>query len=61
MEIVDDEYPIVLVPGRALATAVHTLADMSYQGDVDALLRTALADYPTAVTHRNPSEILTTG
>lgn len=61
VEVVDDEYPIVLIPGRELAQAVRKLAEQSYQGDVSALLTTALTDYPRAVTHRRPEEIISAG
>lgn len=61
VEVVDDEYPLVLVPGRTLAEVIHRLAEESYEGDVDALLAEALGDYPGAVTHRRPEEILTAG
>lgn len=61
IEIQDDEYPIVLVPGRVLAAAVHALAEESHQGDVRALLALAMSEYEGAVTNRRPSEILTAG
>lgn len=61
VEMVDDEYPIVLIPGRELAESVRKLAEQSYQGDVTALLATALNDYPAAVTHRRPEEIIGAG
>ncbi|HNV10177.1 MAG TPA: restriction endonuclease [Propionibacteriaceae bacterium] len=61
VEIVDDEYPIVLIPGRSLAEAVRQLAEQGHRGDVSALLNTALADYSGAITNRRPSEILTAG
>ena len=61
VEVVDDEYPIVLIPGRELAQAVRKLAEQSYQGDVAALLDTALNDYPNAATHRRPEEIISAG
>lgn len=58
VEIVDDEYPIVLIGARTLADAVYRLANQSYNGDVAALLDTALAQYGDAVTHRRPGEVL---
>jgi len=58
VEVVDDEYPVVLIPGRVLAETVHLLAEESFLGDVAQLLCSALADYPSAITHRRPSEIL---
>ena len=61
VEIVDDEYPVVLVPGRVLADAVRKIAEQSYQGDVDRFLATALEEYPEAVLQRRPEEIITAG
>ncbi len=58
VEVVDDEYPVVLVPGKVLAETVHRLAEESFSGDVPALLSSALHEYPLAITHRRPSEIL---
>lgn len=58
VEIVDDEYPIVLIGARTLADAVYRLAHESYGGDVDLLLSTALAQYGEDVTHRQAHEVL---
>lgn len=58
VEIVDDEYPVVLVPGRVLADAVFRLAEQSYAGDVARLLADVLNDYAKNITHRRPAEIL---
>lgn len=58
IEIVDDEYPIVLIGARTLADAVYRLANQSYNGDVSALLQTALDKYGDDVTHRRPHEVL---
>lgn len=61
VEMVDDEYPVVLVPGGTLAEVVHQIAEESYNGDLDALLTAALTEYPMAVTRRRPTEILGAG
>lgn len=61
VEIVDDEYPVVLIPGRVLADAVRKLAEQSFQGDVDRLLASALEEYPQAVLQRRPEEIVSAG
>jgi len=61
IEIVDDEYPVILVNGRILAETVHLLAEESHNGDVEALLKLALDEYSGAVTNRRPGEILSTG
>ena len=59
--VVDDEYPLVMVPGRVVAEVIHRLAEESFEGDVQALLDMALTEYPGAVTHRRPEEILGAG
>lgn len=61
VEVVDDEYPVVLIPGGELARSVRKLAEQSHQGDVSALLSTAREDYSGAVTHRRPEEIISAG
>lgn len=61
VEIIDDEYPIILVNGKILAETVHVLAEESHGGDVAALLQFALDEYPGAITNRRPSEILGAG
>ncbi|QSB17253.1 restriction endonuclease [Natronosporangium hydrolyticum] len=57
-EVVDDEYPLVLVGGRVLAEQVIQLAAESYDADLAALLCTIAGSYAGAVTHRRPEEIL---
>lgn len=58
IEVVDDQYPLVLVAGRVLAEHVMQLAADSYDGDLGALLRSITDSYASAVTHRRPEEIL---
>lgn len=58
VEVVDDEYPLVLVNGRVLAEQVIQLAAESYDADLSALLRWIADSYAGAVTHRRPEEIL---
>jgi hypothetical protein len=57
-EIVDDEYPIILIPGVDVARHVRALAERTSNGDVDAVLMRAVESYPEAVTHRRPEEVL---
>ena len=38
VEIIDDRYPVVLIPGGRLAEVARLLAFASYGGDVDAML-----------------------
>lgn len=58
VEIIDDQYPVVLIPGKVLAETTRRLAAASFDGDLMALLETTVADYGTAITHRRPEEVL---
>ncbi|MFG1918242.1 restriction endonuclease [Micromonospora sp. NPDC048898] len=58
VEIIDDQYPLVLVNGRVLVEQVVRMAAADHGGDVDALLRSIVGEYESAVTHRRPEEIL---
>jgi len=58
VEIIDDQYPVVLIPGGLLAATVRRLAAASHGGDLAALLETTVIDYPEAVTHRRSEEVL---
>lgn len=58
IEVIDDEYPIVLVSGLELVREVRALAEESYGGDVDALLAEVTADYEQQVAHRRADEVL---
>ncbi len=57
VEVIDDEYPVVLVSGGLLAKEAIRLAELSYDGSIDALLDATLNSYAEAVTHRRPEEI----
>lgn len=58
LEVIDDQYPLMLIPGRVLAEQVAVMAAADYAGDVDALLEAVMRDDEDAVTHRRPEEIL---
>lgn len=58
IEIIDDQYPLVLINGRSLVDHVVRMAATDYGDDLDALLRDTASEYETAVTHRRPEEIL---
>lgn len=58
IEVIDDQYPVVLVPGRALVEEVRRLAGASFDGDVAALLQMITEEYVELVTSRRPEEIL---
>jgi hypothetical protein len=58
VEVIDDQYPLVLIPGGLLAEQVRKMAHASYGGDVESLLLHVASDYQGAVTFRRPEEIL---
>lgn len=58
VEIIDDQYPVVLISGGTLATAVRQMAQANHDGDLGALLESTVDGYGTAVTHRRPEEVL---
>ncbi len=58
IEVIDDQYPLVLVSGRTLIDQVLKMAAADYDGDLDALLQAIAAGYEASVTHRRPEEIL---
>jgi len=59
VEIVDDQYPVVLVNGRRLAEVVRRIAHESYNGNLTDLLDEVAATYASRITHRRPEEIIT--
>jgi len=58
VEIIDDQYPVVMIAGRVLAENVRRIAEANYGGDVDLLLQSTVDQYPEAVTYRRPEEVL---
>lgn len=58
IEVIDDQYPVVLIPGRALAEEVTRMAAASFDGDIEALLTMIADEYSELVTSRRPEEIL---
>jgi restriction endonuclease Mrr len=58
IEVIDDQYPLVLVDGRTLVEQVLRMAAADHNGDLDALLTSVTADYDLAITYRRPEEIL---
>lgn len=60
VEIIDDQYPVVLVPAEALVTHVKRLAASRSEGDIGALLTEVAANYESQVVHRRPEEVLGT-
>lgn len=58
VEIIDDNYPVVLIAGGTLAATVHRMAQANYGGDLAALLQTTVDQYPGAITYRRPEEVI---
>lgn len=58
IEVIDDQYPLVLVNARILIDQVLKMAAADYDGDLDGLLQSITAGYDAAITHRRPEEIL---
>ncbi|MEV0939582.1 restriction endonuclease [Micromonospora wenchangensis] len=58
VEVIDDQYPLVLVGGRTLVEQVVKMAAADHDGDLDALLASVTAGYDVAITYRRPDEIL---
>nr|WP_241728629.1 restriction endonuclease [Nocardioides zeae] len=58
IEIIDDQYPVVLIAGKTLATTVRRMAQANYGGDLDALLSATIDGYAGAITHRRPEEVI---
>lgn len=59
IEIIDDQYPVVLVPAGALVTHVRRLAAGAANG-LDGLLQDVADSYAAQIVHRRPEEIIGT-
>jgi len=58
VEVIDDQYPLVLVPGRELVAEALKIAASDFDADLDAFLESVSTDYENAITARRPEEIL---
>jgi hypothetical protein len=58
VEVIDDQYPVVLIPGKTLVEEVNKIAAATFDGDLNAMLEALLEGYSNAVTQRRPEEIL---
>lgn len=58
IEVIDDQYPLILIDGKTLAEQVLRMAAEDHDGALDALLNSVTADYGVAITYRRPDEIL---
>lgn len=58
LEMIEDDYPVVLVHGLRLAREVRMMAYQDFGGDVDNLIRATVEQHPQLVAHRRPEEVL---
>lgn len=58
VEVIDDQYPLVLVSGQILAEQVLRMAAADFDGNLDALLHAVVSSYGGEITQRRPEEIL---
>ena len=58
VEIIDDQYPVVLIAGGTLASTARRMAQANYGGDLGLLLQSTVDQYESAVTHRRPEEVI---
>ena len=58
VEVVDDQYPLVLVGAKTLAEEVLRMAAANFGGDISAFLESIVGDYAGEITARRPEEIL---
>jgi hypothetical protein len=58
VEVIDDQYPLILVPGRELVEEVQRMAASDFDGDLHKLLDSIVNDYEGAITARRPEEVL---
>lgn len=58
IEIIDDQYPLVMISGRTLAETVRRMVAANHGGDLRALLESTVANYDEHITYRRPEEII---
>lgn len=58
LEMIEDDYPVVLVHGLRLSREVRLMAYDSYGGDVDQLLGSTAAMHPELISRRRPEDVL---
>jgi hypothetical protein len=58
IEIIDDQYPVVLVHGGTLAATVRRMAAADFDGSIKALLESTASAHASAITYRRPEEVL---
>jgi len=57
-EVIDDEYPILLVPGERVAREVLELALETGSDDVGSYLERLDLDYDASISDRRPEQVL---
>lgn len=58
VEVVDDQYPLILISGAELSSEVQRIAATDFDGDLLKLLESTLEDYEKMITARRPEEVL---
>lgn len=58
LEMIEDDYPVVLVPGLRLSQEVRLMAYETYAGNVDQLLDETVDAHTQLIAQRRPEEIL---
>lgn len=58
VEIIDDQYPVVLVPGVVLAETVRRMAQANHGGDLAPLLKATVEQYADEITYRRPEQVI---
>lgn len=58
LEMVEDQYPVVLINGLDLVRELHLMARDDHGGDVETCIDQVLRGKDVAVTSRRPEEIL---
>ncbi|MEV5540070.1 restriction endonuclease [Saccharopolyspora shandongensis] len=58
MEMIEDQYPIVLINGSALIHELSAIASEDHGGDLNACVEHLLKHHSTTITNRRPEEIL---
>ncbi|WP_237268126.1 restriction endonuclease [Tessaracoccus flavescens] len=58
IEIIDDQYPVVLINGRILAETARRMAQANHGGDLDVMLDSTVAEYEGEITYRRPEQVI---
>lgn len=58
IEIIDDQYPVILIAGGLLAETVVRMIQANYGGDLHVLLQSTVDQYAEKITYRRPEEVI---